>query len=191
MSQASCCPARQNPPHAPYAEPALCRLWPGPFGTCRFMDLMGNPPEGEDTLPLDILASSCTTKPRRPDRARSRDWPRTGGRSGSGVLRGARGQPGPRTGGTPGSEGSGVTSGEPPEGRTGGTPGSEGSGVTSGEPSEGGLRSAVGSGATSGGLRRGSGSGVEPRRASGVGDSGVRWAPEPPPGGSGGGQAPE
>jgi hypothetical protein len=126
-----------------------------------------------------------------PDRARTVHWPRTGGRSGSGVLRGARGQPGPRTGGTPGSEGSGVTSGEPPEGRTGGTPGSEGSGVTSGEPSEGGLRSAVGSGATSGGLRRGSGSGVEPRSASGGGGSGVRRAPEPPPGGGGGRQAPE
>ena len=48
VSQASCLPARQHAPHDPYTEPALCGFSPGPFGTCSFMDLMGNPPQGGD-----------------------------------------------------------------------------------------------------------------------------------------------
>ena len=61
VSQASCLPARQHAPHDPCAKPALCRFSPGPFGTCSFMDLMGNPPQGGG-IPLLDIGEQLTTK---------------------------------------------------------------------------------------------------------------------------------
>ena len=58
----------ENPPHDPCAKPALCRFSPGPFGTCSFMDLMGNPPQGGGIPLLDIgeqLATKAVKAARR------------------------------------------------------------------------------------------------------------------------------
>ena len=54
-------PTRQNPPHDPYAKPALYCFSPGAFGTSSLMDLMGTPPQGGGIPPLET-AEQLTTK---------------------------------------------------------------------------------------------------------------------------------
>ena len=61
LGQASCCPPSRvhHTPRMP--NPHFARFSPGPFGTSSFMDLMGNPPQGEDIPPLEIC-EQLTTK---------------------------------------------------------------------------------------------------------------------------------
>ena len=61
LDQASCCPPSRihHTPRMP--NPHFARFSPGPFGTSSLMDLMGNPPQGEDIPPLEIC-EQLTTK---------------------------------------------------------------------------------------------------------------------------------